>query len=141
LFGVINELRDKGITISLGDMSSSNGSDPWQAGGGHHAGHGHNGNRSGLDVDFRYINSDGVSFQSQTATTSSQFSASNNASVYSAAKTFGFMKNYQGTAGTLSGVTKVGGHNDHGHLGMVPSAQRIRTVTTAPGMSLPVRPF
>ena len=116
-------------------MSSSNGSDPWQAGSKHHAGHGHNGKRSGLDVDFRYLNDSGVSFQSQTATTDSQFSLTNNTAVYNAGKRFGFTKNYQGTSGTVSGITKVGGHNDHGHLGIVPSAQSIRIVPRAPGIS------
>lgn len=137
LFGMINELRGQGITISLGDMSSSNGSDPWQLGGRHHAGHGHNGARSGLDVDFRYINNEGVSFQSQTATSSSQFSLSNNAAVYTAGSRFGFTKNYQGTAGILQGITKVGGHNDHGHLGLVPGNQRIRTVSVPPTLTVP----
>jgi hypothetical protein len=103
--------------MSFGDMSSSNGSDPWQAGQKHHSGHGHKGNRSGLDVDFRYINKDGVSFQSSTATSDSQFSKENNQTVYDNAKKFGFTVNYQGTNGRLTGVTKAGGHNDHGHLG------------------------
>ncbi len=68
LFGLTAVLKDGyGIKISFGDMSSSNGSDPWQPGEKHHYGHGHKGNRSGLDVDFRYVNKDGVSFQSQTA--------------------------------------------------------------------------
>ncbi|MBK0378473.1 hypothetical protein [Mucilaginibacter segetis] len=132
LFGVINEISSKGISISFGDISSSNGSDPWQAGGGHHAGHGHNGTRSGLDADFRYINDDGNSFQSQTATSDSQFSGDNNTAVYSAAKLFGFTKNYQGTNGTISGVTKVGGHNDHGHLGFIPGNQKLSTISVSP---------
>ena len=55
LFGVAEKLNsDYGFTVSFGDMSSSNGSDPWQSGSEHHAGHGHLGKRSGLDVDFRY---------------------------------------------------------------------------------------
>jgi len=132
LFGVINELRSQGITISLGDMSSSNGSDPWQLGQRHHAGHGHNGKRSGLDADFRYINNNGSSFQSSTATSSSNFSMSNNTAVYSAANRFGFTKNYQGTAGKIPGVTKVGGHDDHGHLGLVYSNMNWKYVSKAP---------
>ena len=119
LFGVINNLREKGINISFGDMSSSNGSDPWQAGFSHHAGHGHKGKRSGLDVDFRFIDNDGISFQSQTATTSKKFSIENNSNVYQAANLFGFTKNYQGTKGKVNGVAKASGHNDHGHIGLV----------------------
>jgi hypothetical protein len=134
LFGVVNELSSTGINISFGDMSSSNGSDPWQSGGTHHAGHGHNGARSGLDADFRYINTDGNSFQSQTATSDSQYSGTNNAAVYNAAIGFGFTTNYQGTAGTLLNVTKVGGHNDHGHIGLVPGNQRISTVGVSPAI-------
>ncbi|MEX2591125.1 MAG: hypothetical protein WD426_00025 [Anditalea sp.] len=38
--------------------------------------------------------------------------------VYDSAAIFGFTKNYQGTSGSLTGVTKVGGHKDHGHLGL-----------------------
>ena len=45
LFGLTNYLNTNyDFTLSLGDMSSSNGSDPWQAGFQHHAGHGHLGN-------------------------------------------------------------------------------------------------
>jgi len=81
LFGVINNLKTEGITLSLGDMSSSSGSDPWQAGGKHHAGHGHNGKRTGLDVDFRYSNNEGIDMQSSNAFTSSDFSLSKNTAI------------------------------------------------------------
>ncbi len=125
LFGLAAVLKDSnGITMSFGDMSSANGSDPWQpsmanktAKNGHHSGHGHNGVRTGLDVDFRYVNGDGASFQSKTATSDPQFSAEKNQTIYDTAKKFGFTTNYQGTSGKLTGVTRVGGHNDHGHLG------------------------
>lgn len=121
LFGVAAVLKDDhGITMSFGDMSSSNGKDPWQPGSKHHAGHGH-GSREGVDVDFRYINGNGESFQSATARSDSQFSVSNNQTVYDTAKTFGFTENYQGNSpGKNTGLTgpkPVGGHNDHGHLG------------------------
>ena len=133
LFGLLNKLNtDFGFNLSLGDMSSSNGSDPWQPGSKHHAGHGHLGKRSGLDVDFRYLNSDGVSFQSSNAFKDSSFSSLNNQRVYDAAATFGFTKNYQGTSGSLTGVTKVGGHNDHGHLGLQYKSLDWEYVTTAP---------
>jgi RHS repeat-associated protein len=120
LFGVCMRLyKEHSITISLGDMSSSNGSDPWQSGQNHHSGHGHQGNRSGMDIDFRYLNGDGVSFQSASATTDSQFSSANNQTVFDTAVKFGFTVNYQGTAGSspLTGPSRVSGHNDHGHLG------------------------
>ena len=121
LFGLSAVLKDDhGITMSYGDMSSSNGKDPWQPGSKHHAGHGH-GSRSGVDVDYRYINNNGESFQSPTARSDSQFSVSKNQTVYDTAKTFGFTENYQGNSpGRNTGITgpkPVGGHNDHGHLG------------------------
>ncbi len=119
LFGLTNKLNSKnGLTISFGDMSSSNGSDPWQAGAAHHGGHGHLGNRSGLDVDFQYSNTNGVSFQSEDAFNSSSYSSQNNQGIFDAAKNFGFTKNFQGPNGNLTGVTKAAGHNNHGHLGL-----------------------
>ena len=133
LFGLVNDLNTTfGFDISLGDMSSSNGSDPWQPGFVHHAGHGHLGRRSGLDVDFRYLNTEGVSFQSANAFNSNSFSSDNNQNVYDAAATFGFTRNYQGTSGNLTGVTQAGGHNDHGHLGLQPQNINWRYVPTAP---------
>ncbi|MEQ8574082.1 MAG: hypothetical protein RIB63_08475, partial [Fulvivirga sp.] len=72
----------------------------------------------GLDVDFRYFNTTGAAFQNSTATTSNQFSLTNNQSFYDTAKKFGFTRNYQGTNGSnISGASRVGGHNDHGHIG------------------------
>ncbi|GGZ35248.1 hypothetical protein GCM10007049_30840 [Echinicola pacifica] len=64
---------------------------------------------SGLDVDFRYLNTDGNSFQSANAFVSNSFSSVKNQTGYDAAATFGFTKNYQGKSGNLNGVTKVGG--------------------------------
>lgn len=141
LFGVISTLRDKGMSISLGDMSSSNGSDPWQSGSKHHAGHGHNGKQSGTNADFRYIGTDGNSFQSQTATTDSNFSTANNTTVYETAKHYGFTKNYQGTNGTISGITKVGGHNDHGHLGLQYQSLNWKYSQTAPTQTQSIPTF
>ena len=133
LFGVADKLNsDYGLTISFGDMSSSNGSDPWQSGSKHHAGHGHLGKRSGLDVDFRYMNTEGESFQSSNAFNSSSFSSLNNQRVFDAAAAFGFTKNYQGTSGNLTGATKVGGHNDHGHLGFQYNSLNWKYISNAP---------
>jgi RHS repeat-associated protein len=119
LVGVISELNDKGLTISLGDMSASNGSDPANAGKGtfHHGGHGHMGARSGLDIDFRYIGGDGNSYRG--VMNDNRFNSSNNQGIYNAASRFGFdpINTYQGTTGNLSGVKKMGGHENHGHLG------------------------
>lgn len=118
-FGVIHELNGKGITISFGDMSSSNGSDPANAGKNtfHHAGHGHTGKRTGLDADFRYIDQDGKSYRGVMS--DSRFSVENNTAVYNAAERFGFShaNTYQGKTGTIAGVKTMGGHNNHGHLG------------------------
>ena len=120
LFGVIDGLHDKGITVSLGDMSSSNGSDPANAGKNtfHHAGHGHMTKRSGLDADFRYIGKNGSSFQGVMS--NKKFNVKNNQTLYNLAKQFGFdpQNTYQGTSARIPGVKKMGGHNNHGHLGM-----------------------
>src|SRR5690606_19081442 len=99
LFAVALSLEMHGITISFGDMSSSNGSDPWQPGFPHHAGHGHMGNRSGMDVDFRYIGKNGASFRSRTATVDSPFSVVKNNTVFDIAVQYGFHVNYHGTRG------------------------------------------
>jgi hypothetical protein len=121
LFGVVSELRDKGINISLGDMSSSNGSDPANAGKNtfHHGGHGHIGKRTGLDADFRYIGDNGSSYQGVMS--DKRFNVANNAAVYEAANRFGFdpKNTYQGTTGSIPGVKTMGGHNNHGHLGLM----------------------
>jgi hypothetical protein len=133
LYGLVNKLNtDFGFELSLGDMSSSNGSDPWQTGFSHHKGHGHLGRRSGLDVDFRYLNTDGVSFQSPNAFKSSSFSSLNNQRVYDAAATFGFTKNFQGLSGNLTGPSKISLHNDHGHLGLQHTNLNWKYVPTAP---------
>ena len=133
LFGIADKLNSEyGFTISFGDMSSSNGSDPWQFGSKHHAGHGHLGKRSGLDVDFRYMNTEGESFQSSNAFNSSSFSSLNNQRVFDAAAAFGFTKNYQGTSGNLTGAPKVGGHNDHGHLGLQYNSLNWKYISNAP---------
>lgn len=130
LFGTAIVLRENhAITVSFGDMSSSNGSDPWSPGFQHHSGHGHRGSRSGLDVDFRYVNSRGLSFQGRNA--ARDMDIGKNTTIYTVAQRFGFRNNYQGTQGRIPGVTKVRGHNDHGHLGFNPSAgnvQRYRLV-------------
>lgn len=118
LFGLLYNLDNEyGFNISLGDMSSSNGSDPWQLGFAHHAGHGHLGNRSGMDIDFRYLNNEGNSFQSSNAFASKSFSISNNQILYNIACKFGFTKNFMGKSGNLVGVKTAAGHDDHGHFG------------------------
>jgi RHS repeat-associated protein len=121
LFGVVNTLNDEnGFYIQLGDMSTSNGSDPaWMNNGEdqHHRGHGHKSNRSGLDVDFRYLDYSGKSFQSNNAPADARFSVQNNSFLYETARRFGFNLYFQGTNGASIGGTRVGGHNNHGHLG------------------------
>lgn len=120
LFGLMRRLNvDHQFTVSLGDMSSSNGRDPWQSGFPHHAGHGHNGNRSGVDIDFRYLNRQGTSFQAANAFTNPNFNQENNQTLFDTARLFGFTLNFQGNSGNLNNVTREDGHNDHGHLGFV----------------------
>jgi len=115
LFGVAAVLKDTwGIHMSFGDMSADNGTDPWSPGSADHAGHGH-GSRSGVDIDFRYVNHNGLSFHGKM--NDKQFSATNNLTIYRVAETFGFKKNYQGKMAKLAGIPTAGGHDDHGHLG------------------------
>lgn len=121
LFGIINDIDEKSWEIHLGDMSSENGSDPWQAGFDHHAGHGHNGNRKGLDIDFRYLDSNGKSFQGNND--SSVFDKEKNKTVFEIAIKYGFKKNYCTNASTvlgesITGITSVSNHKDHGHFGL-----------------------
>ncbi|WP_341900184.1 glycosyl hydrolase 108 family protein [Fluviicola taffensis] len=131
LFGLMRRLNaDHQFTVSLGDMSSSNGRDPWQAGFAHHAGHGHNGNRSGLDVDFRYLNRQGTSFQAENAFNNPNFSRENNQTLFDTARQFGFTSNFQGNSGNLNNVAREDGHNDHGHLGFVRNNATIVTTTS-----------
>lgn len=118
LFGVISEIKDKGWEVHFGDMSSENGSDPTSTPSKaktHHAGHGHKGKQSGLNVDFRYLNKSGKSFQGVSS--SSSFDDSKNKEFFKIAFKFGFNKNYA-TGKNYSGVNpKVGSHYDHGHIG------------------------
>jgi hypothetical protein len=128
LFGVIAEVRGEGVNnVAFGDMSTSTGSDPATpktstAKEFHHKGHGHFGRGSGMAADFRYINNDGYSFQNARATTSDDFSDDFNKQLYDAAKRFGFSANGQGPHGTIPGISKWPGHDDHGHLGLNPGA-------------------
>lgn len=85
-----------------------------------------------MDVDFRYLNTDGNSFQSRNAFKSTSYSTLNNQRVYDASATFGFTKNYQGRSGNLTGVTKMGEHNDHGHLGLQYKSLDWKFVPVAP---------
>lgn len=115
LFGLAAVLKDThGITMDFGDMSADNGTDPWEKGSEDHKGHGH-GDRSGLDIDFRYINYKGVSFRGLM--TDKQFSVAKNQLVFDTAAKFGFTENYQGNSAKLKGIKTAGGHNNHGHLG------------------------
>ncbi|MDX6184044.1 hypothetical protein SGQ44_17915 [Flavobacterium sp. Fl-77] len=121
LFGIINDVNEKGWEIHLGDMSSKNGSDPWQPGSFHHAGHGHNGTRKGLDCDFRYLNTLGKSYQGLN--TSSVFDQEKNKTVFTFAYKYGFRKNFCANPVTVLGSTVLGvihqsDHDDHGHIGL-----------------------
>ncbi|MEL1255879.1 hypothetical protein AAEO57_18945 [Flavobacterium sp. DGU38] len=121
LFGIINDVNEKGWEIHLGDMSSKNGSDPWGPGSFHHAGHGHNGTRKGLDCDFRYLNTSGKSYQGLN--TSSVFDKEKNKTVFTFAYKYGFRKNFCANpvtvlGSTVSGVIHQNDHDDHGHIGL-----------------------
>jgi predicted chitinase len=121
IFGMIDVINENGWEIHLGDMSSKNGSDPWQTGSFHHAGHGHNGTRKGLDCDFRYLNTSGKSYQGFN--TSSFFDQEKNKTVFNIAYKYGFRKNFCANPLTILGSTVAGviherNHNDHGHIGL-----------------------
>lgn len=121
LLGIINEINEKGWEIHLGDMSSENGSDPWGPGSKHHAGHGHLGTRKGLDIDFRYLNKSGKSYQGNN--TSSEFDKEKNKTVFNLAHNYGFRSNYCTDPNSvfgenILGVKNISSHKDHGHFGL-----------------------
>ena len=102
-------------------MSSSSGSDPWQPGASHHAGHGHLGTRKGKDVDFRYLGVNGKSFQGLN--TAPNFDKEKNITFFEIAYKFGFRKNFcTGAEHILGkrvlGVRDIKSHKDHGHIGL-----------------------
>jgi RHS repeat-associated protein len=124
LFGFTNQLKnDFGVTLALGDMSSSNGSDPWdsrfrtQDWNGHHSSHGHMGNGTGQHIDFRYVDSHGNSKRGNWAESPGMFSRGRNQAVFDLAKRWGFGKSLRGLSVPIRGTRAAKGHNDHGHLG------------------------
>ncbi|MCO6510071.1 MAG: RHS repeat-associated core domain-containing protein [Aridibacter famidurans] len=124
LFGFTNQLKnDFGITLALGDMSSSNGSDPWdsrfrsESWNGHHATHGHKGNGTGQSIDFRYVDGNGQSRQGNWVTNPGRFSVYKNQAVFDLAKKWGFGKSLRGYSAPIRGTRAASLHNDHGHLG------------------------
>lgn len=127
LFGVTQEVNYRNWNVDFGDMSSENGSDPWQESyvtrsnrnrsRGHHAGHGHLGQRSGLDVDLRYLDNNGNSFQGTI--NDQNFNDANNVTLFQIAFDYGFHLNYATTKAHYAGVNPlVSGHLDHGHWGL-----------------------
>ncbi len=135
LFGFTNQLKnDFGITVALGDMSSSNGSDPWDSKfrstnwNGHHSTHGHKGNGTGTNIDFRYIGTDGSSRRGNWASSPNLFSRKKNQALFDLAKKWGFTKNFRGTVVPVSGTRAARGHNDHGHLGFDLNRKRASTL-------------
>lgn len=127
LFGVTQEVNSRNWNVDFGDMSSENGSDPWQESyvttsnrnrsRGHHAGHGHLGRRSGLDVDIRYLDDNGNSFQGTI--NNANFNDANNVTLFQIAFDYGFHSNYATTKSHYAGVNpNVGNHLDHGHWGL-----------------------
>ena len=118
LFGILSDMNRIGVQVNLGDMSSSNGSDPGDdIDEKHHSGHGHMGSRSGLDVDFRYLNKFGESYRGIMSDKS--FDKDYNQKLYASAYKYGFdrSKTYQGKTNLLKGVKTMFAHEDHGHLG------------------------
>ncbi|MCG8894396.1 hypothetical protein G1K97_12135 [Tenacibaculum finnmarkense] len=121
IFGVIGEIKEKGWEIHLGDMSSEDGKDPWQPGSVHHSGHGGKKGRKGLDIDFRYLDTKGVSYQGKN--NEAKFSKEKNKDFFKIAYKYGFGKNYCTNMKTVLGENVLGTkhilyHEDHGHLGL-----------------------
>lgn len=73
---------------------------------------------------------------SDNAFTHGSFSEENNQTLYDTAEVFGFTKNYQGTSGNLDGPKPIGGHNNHGHLGLVYEDVNWHYVSEAPHLDL-----
>ncbi|HUF05415.1 MAG TPA: RHS repeat-associated core domain-containing protein [Aridibacter sp.] len=135
LFGLTNQLKnDYGITLALGDMSSSNGSDPWDSRfrsadwNGHHATHGHKGNGTGESIDFRYVDKNGQSRRGNWVTNPGRFSPSKNQAVFDLAKKWGFGKSLRGYSAPIKGAKAAAKHNDHGHLGFDLSRKRPKRI-------------
>lgn len=127
LFGVSSELGILGYKIDFGDMSSENGSDPGKPGS-HHSGHGHLGKRIGLDVDWRYLNSEGKSVRGNC--TDTWFNLEKNKDVFDMAIKYHMNYNFTSDKELSSKYTKKnehklkvvhydshGGHKNHGHSG------------------------
>jgi len=123
LLGLISEIVELGWKIDFGDMSSNNGSDPWEYEAnknnkpfGHHAGHGHFGTQSGQNIDFRYLDKTGKSFYGKW-NSYSDFDDDKNLELFEIAFAYGFQKNYA-TGKKYAGVnSSVPSHYDHGHFG------------------------
>jgi hypothetical protein len=123
LLGVISETVVLGWEIDFGDMSSNNGSDPWEYEAnkknmpfGHHAGHGHFGIQSGQNIDFRYLDKTGKSFYGKW-NSNLDFDDNKNFKLFEIAFAYGFQKNYA-TGKKYAGVnSSVPSHYDHGHFG------------------------
>lgn len=98
-------------------MSSSNGSDPWQYNPKNPTGgHGHMGVQSGLNIDFRYLDKNGKSFQGLSS--DNRFDDEKNKTFFEIAYKYGFNLNYATGKKSYQGViSKVGEHYNHGHIG------------------------
>ena len=131
LFGMASELGILSYEVLLGDMSSENGSDPGRPGALHHSGHGHLGKRIGLDVDFRYVNSNKKSVRGKS--TESWFNRDNNKVVFEKAIKYHLNYNFTSDKELSSKFTKWNdekpklkvvhhdkgtSHLNHGHTGL-----------------------
>lgn len=142
LFGLTNSARNRlGTTIALGDMSSSNGSDPWNPNDtgwgnhGHHGGHGHAGNKSGEDIDWRYVDKNGNSQRGEFKSGSKIFDKAKNEALYTLAEKWGFTKNYTGLSTPILGVKREGGHDNHGHFGFTGQGLKITQLKSRPNIN------
>ena len=141
LFGFVSDIHDENLEIYLGDMSSENGSDPWEKGyvkpnnkhksRGHHSGHGHLGKRSGLDIDFRYMDKEGNNIQHEKASSLDKFSIEKNKLIFDKAIKYHLNYNFTSNKDLSDKYSKkneynlkvvhydaYNGHRDHGHIGL-----------------------
>lgn len=122
LFGLITEMyiiEGESFRVDLGDMSNKEGKAP----GGDHKMHGGSSGYSGVCIDYRYIGNNKKSYQGKTG--NSLFDLELNYRFLKISREWKFTKNYISNIHSWNVssnddiskyASKIGGHDDHGHL-------------------------